>query len=368
MIGQTISHYKILEKVGEGGMGVLYRALDTHLDRTVAIKVLRPEAVGDPERKRRFIREAKAASALNHPNIITIYDIGSSDGVDFIAMEYVDGQALNHLIADRGVPLEQALGYAVQISSALAAAHAAGIVHRDIKPANIMVTRAGQVKVLDFGLAKLTERGAPDDAPTETAGVSFGAPAGVPSAPATRTGVILGTVAYMSPEQAEGKPVDARSDVFSFGAVLYEMLAGRRPFQGDSHLSILTAILREPPMPLKKFRPDIPADLEGIVSRSLEKNRESRYPSAAELWRELAACQSRLTTPTPAIYLAAAAVCPSRALAVAGVGRRRDMVRGAKLRGALGPQRSAPGDRPPGRKGELRRRLSPGPAGGTVHP
>jgi len=164
MVGRTISHYKILEKLGEGGMGVLYRALDTHLERTVAIKVLRPEAVGDPERKRRFILEAKAASALNHPNIITIYDIDQADGLDFIAMEYVDGEALDHRISDQGLPLEQALPYAVQIAGALAAAHGAGIVHRDIKPANIMVTGAGHVKVLDFGLAKLTERVVQDEA------------------------------------------------------------------------------------------------------------------------------------------------------------------------------------------------------------
>ncbi|MBI3696238.1 MAG: protein kinase [Acidobacteria bacterium] len=299
MTGQTLSHYKILDKLGEGGMGVLYRAFDTHLDRTVAIKILRPEAVGDPERKRRFVLEAKAASALNHPNIITIYDIDqavpqdSPQGtpIDFIAMEYIEGRSLDRLIPAEGMAVDQALGYAVQIASALAAAHAIGIVHRDIKPANIMVTGAeggaGLVKVLDFGLAKLTERIVADEAaPTATAGRD------------TQEGAILGTVAYMSPEQAEGKPVDGRSDVFSFGVVLYEMLAGRRPFQGDSNLSTLLAILRDPPAPLENARADVPADLDHILLRCLEKNRESRYPSGGELWKELAACQSRRVTPT----------------------------------------------------------------------
>ena len=291
MTGQTISHYRIESKLGEGGMGVVYRAFDTHLDRLVALKVLPPEKVADPERKRRFAREAKAASALNHPNIITIHDIDTAGPkgrpVDFIVMEYVDGRSLDRLIAGGPLPLEEALGYSVQIASALAAAHAAGIVHRDVKPANIMVTGAGQIKVLDFGLAKLSERVAADpSAPTQTTPAR------------TQEGVILGTVAYMSPEQAEGKPVDARADVFSFGAVLYEMLAGQRPFRGDSNLSILTAVLHQQPAPLKKLRPDVPSDLEGIVARSLEKDRDRRYPSAAELWKDLVACHSRLTTPS----------------------------------------------------------------------
>ena len=287
MIGRTIAHYQILEKLGEGGMGVVYKARDTHLDRFVAIKVLPPERVADPERKRRFVQEAKAASALNHPNIITIHDIASEGGRDFIAMEYVEGQPLDRLIAGRGLPLKEALDYAVQMASALAAAHAAGIVHRDVKPPNIMVARAPsgpcQVKVLDFGLAKLTERGAP----SETASTLT----------ATEQGVVLGTVAYMSPEQAEGKLVDARSDVFSFGAVLYEMLSGRRPFQGDSQFSTLMAIVRDSPPPLKTIRAGVPAELERILHRCLEKDRQARYPSARELSKELAACQARLTAP-----------------------------------------------------------------------
>jgi len=271
MLGQTISHYQILGKLGEGGMGVVYKARDTHLDRFVALKVLPPEKVADPERKRRFVQEAKAASALNHPNIITIYDIDTSGGVDFIAMECVEGQTLSRLISRRPLPLEQALDYGVQIASALAAAHRAGITHRDLKPGNVMVTgpegsgHPGLVKVLDFGLAKLTEAGVPgEDQPTRTLQQQ------------TEEGALLGTVAYMSPEQAEGKPVDSRSDIFSFGVLLYEMMTGRRAFERDSKLSTLSAILREEPKPLGG---DVPPELDRIVSRCLRKdpNRRSQH-------------------------------------------------------------------------------------------
>jgi serine/threonine protein kinase len=283
MIGQTLGHHRIEAKLGEGGMGVVYRARDLHLDRSVAIKVLPPERTADPERKRRFIQEAKAASALNHPNIITIHDIDTASGADFMVMEYVEGRSLDRLLASGPLTVEQALDYAVQLAAALAAAHAAGIVHRDIKPANVMVTEAGHVKVLDFGLAKLSEHLAGDpEASTRTAGTL------------TKEGVVVGTVAYMSPEQAQGKPVDARTNVFSCGVVLYEMLAGQRPFQGDSQLSILSAILSERPAPrLAKA----PSEVGKVVARSLEKDRERRYPSAAELWKDLAACQRRLASP-----------------------------------------------------------------------
>jgi serine/threonine protein kinase/formylglycine-generating enzyme required for sulfatase activity len=281
MIGQTLGHYRVEQKLGEGGMGVVYRARDLHLDRPVAIKVLPPERTADAERKRRFIQEAKAASALNHPNIITIHDI-DTDG-DFMVMEYVEGWSLDRLIGSGALGVEQALGCAVQIAAALAAAHAAGIVHRDIKPANIMVTDAGHVKVLDFGLAKLSEHLAGDpEASTRTA------------ATLTKEGVVVGTVAYMSPEQAQGKAVDPRTDVFSCGVVLYEMLAGQRPFQGDSQLSILSAILSERPAPrLGKA----PSEVGKVVARSLEKDRERRYPSAAELCKDLVTCQKRLASP-----------------------------------------------------------------------
>ena len=251
MVGRTISHYEIVEKLGEGGMGVVYKAHDTHLDRFVPIKVLPPEKVADAERKRRFVQEAKSASALNHPNIITIHDIASDNGLDFIAMEYVPGKPLNQLIARKGLPLAEALKYAVQIADALAAAHAAGIIHRDLKPANVMVSgapeRSGFVKVLDFGLAKLTDKADSGDR-------EFTQSVQQDDTPASGEGSIVGTVSYMSPEQAEGKKVDARSDIFSFGSLLYEMVTtGRRAFQGESRLSTLSAVLREEPKPASQI-------------------------------------------------------------------------------------------------------------------
>jgi serine/threonine protein kinase len=240
LVGQSLSHYQILSRLGEGGMGVVYKARDQHLDRFVAIKVLPPELMADPDRKRRFAQEARAASALNHPNIITIHDIASDNGTDFIVMEYVQGKTLGQVIPRRGLKLNDVLKYAIQISDALAKAHTAGIIHRDLKPGNIMVGEGGLVKVLDFGLAKLTER--PQIGEEEST-------RSIP--PWTDEGTILGTAAYMSPEQAAGKPVDARSDIFSFGSVLYEMVTGKRAFQGDSQMSILAAVLngtRNPPV------------------------------------------------------------------------------------------------------------------------
>ncbi|HTS62448.1 MAG TPA: protein kinase [Candidatus Acidoferrales bacterium] len=283
-MGRTLSHYELLEEIGKGGMGVVYRARDTRLDRFVAIKLLPPEQMADPDRKRRFVQEAKAASALNHPNIVTIHEIDAFDGADFIVMEHVEGTPLNRLIPEQGLPVAQALSYALQIADALAAAHKTGIVHRDIKPGNIMVTPAGRVKVLDFGLAKLLERPGPEDA-TVTAEA------------ATRAGAIVGTVVYASPEQIEAKQVDARTDVFSFGAVLYEMLSGRRPFHGESQLSTMAAILRDRPEPLTARRSDAPRAVGGILERCLAKDREQRYPSGVELRGDLAAVQARLAAP-----------------------------------------------------------------------
>ena len=293
---QTISHYRILGKLGEGGMGVVYRAIDTRLERVVALKLLPREAVGDPERRWRFEREAKAASALNHPNIVTIYDIdrapfGEGEPVDFIAMECVEGETLDKVLAARRLTVEEALAYATQMAAAFAAAHAAGIVHRDIKPGNVIVTRSGQVKVLDFGLAKLMDPGAAAS-PTSTDSLAATITAAT-AAPGTRQGAVLGTLAYMSPEQAQGKPVDARSDVFSFGSVLYEMLSGKRPFQEDSNLLTLASILRDPVPPLRSVRPDVPAEVERIATRALEKEPGNRYPSAVEMRDDLAALQSR---------------------------------------------------------------------------
>ena len=261
MVGQTLSHYHIESKLGEGGMGVVYCARDTRLDRLVAIKVLRPDAVVNPERKKRFVQEAKSASALNHPNIITIYDIDQHDGCDYIVMEYVAGQPLDRLLGRSRLSLREALPYAIQIAGALAAAHEAGIVHRDLKPGNVVVTEKGQVKLLDFGLAKLTEPVEADQsAPTETLG------------PQTEEGVIVGTVAYMSPEQAEGKKVDARSDIFSFGSVLYEMVTGRRAFRGETKMSTLSAILHKEPATASEIVGGVPRDLEKIITRCLRKD------------------------------------------------------------------------------------------------
>jgi len=274
MIGTSLGHFEILAKLGEGGMGVVYKARDSHLDRLVAIKVLPADLVADPARRRRFMREAKAASALNHPGIITVHDIAQHNGIDFIAMEYVAGQTLHQLIQRRGLPLGEAIGYAVQMADALAAAHAAGIVHRDLKPANVVVA-GGRVKVLDFGLAKLTDRVGPagaGDALTKTL-----------DEPATDRGVVVGTVAYMAPEQAAGTQVDARADIFSFGAVLHEMVTGRRAFQGDSPLATLTAVMRDEPPPLRQLLADIPAELERVVTRCLRKDPERRWQSMADI-------------------------------------------------------------------------------------
>src|SRR5881409_3936100 len=231
MIGQTLDHYRIVSKLGEGGMGVVYKAHDTHLDRPVAIKVLPPDKVADPARKQRFVQEAKAASALNHPNIVTIHDVGSCNGMDFIVMECIEGKTVGELIPPKGLRPAQAVHHAVQIADALAKAHGAGILHRDLKPSNVMVTDEGRIKILDFGLAKLVELvDSPSAATTLTA-------------PLTEEGTVMGTAAYMSPEQAEGRTLDGRSDIFSFGSVLYEMVTGRKAFAGANRISTLAAIL-----------------------------------------------------------------------------------------------------------------------------
>jgi eukaryotic-like serine/threonine-protein kinase len=276
MTGRTISHYSVEDKLGEGGMGVVYKARDIRLDRYVALKVLPADKVADPERKRRFIQEAKAASALNHPNIIIIHDIDQAGGVDFIAMEHVDGKTLDHVIPRNGMRLNELLKYAIQIAGALSRAHAAGIIHRDIKPANIMVTPDGHVKVLDFGLAKLTEvMEGNTQAPT--------APMKAVDVDGTGEGTILGTVAYMSPEQAEGKKVDARSDTFSFGSVLYEMATGRRAFQDETKISTLAAILNKEPSPIREIATDAPRDLEKIIGRCLRKDPNRRFQHMADV-------------------------------------------------------------------------------------
>ena len=265
MIGQTILHYGILEKLGEGGMGVVYKARDTRLDRFVAIKVLPAEKVANLERKQRFVQEAKTASSLNHPNIITIYDIGQAEGVDFISMELVTGKTLDRVIPRHGMRLNNALKYAIQIADALARAHSAGIVHRDIKPGNIMVNEQGLVKVLDFGLAKLTEfiPGGDEEATRSMR-------------PTTEEGKIVGTVAYMSPEQAEGRKVDARSDIFSFGSVLYEMVTGGKAFHGETKASTLASILKDNPRAAGQLVNGLPREVERLISRCLRKEVNQR--------------------------------------------------------------------------------------------
>ena len=273
MTGRSLSHFDVLEKLGEGGMGVVYKARDTKLNRLAALKVLPPGKTADPERRRRFIQEARApASSLSHPSIVTIYEIDQTDGVDFIAMEFIAGRTLDQLIPRNGMKLGEALRIAIQVADGLARAHAAGIVHRDLKPSNIIIG-GEQVKILDFGLAKLTEAApqGPDDV-TRTE---------VHEDEAVRTdeGTILGTVAYMSPEQAEGKPTDVRTDIFSFGSVLYEMLAGRRAFTGSSKAAILGSVVRDEPPPLT----NVPHELEKLIARCMRKDAARRAQHMADL-------------------------------------------------------------------------------------
>jgi formylglycine-generating enzyme required for sulfatase activity/predicted Ser/Thr protein kinase len=303
----TLSHYRLEGEIGRGGMGVVYRAVDTRLGRAAAIKVLPPDAVVDPAgagsepRRRRFNQEARAASALNHPNIVTIYEVDEHEGTTFIAMELVEGTSLERLLARGPLPIALALEYGVQIAAALEAAHAAGVIHRDIKPANIVITLDGRAKVLDFGVAKLAAR--PADATVSAIG--------------TTPGMIVGTAAYMSPEQAQGMPADARSDLFSFGAVLYEMLAGRRPFDDGSDVGLLAAILRDEPAPLRAVRGDVPADVEAIVARALVKDPAARYGGAAALRADLAGAHARATRPSDAPWRRPAVLMPVAAVLVA---------------------------------------------------
>jgi formylglycine-generating enzyme required for sulfatase activity/dienelactone hydrolase len=281
--GTRLGPYEVLAAIGVGGMGEVYRARDTRLDRSVAIKVLPGHLGADPERRARFAREARTIAGLGHPHICALHDVGREGDVDFLVMEYVDGTRL-----PSPCPVAKALEYAIQIADALRASHQNGIIHRDLKPANVMVTREGHVKVLDFGLAK--HLAAPPDLDTQAATAS--APSDESSL--TRKGVAVGTVAYMSPEQVEAKPLDARSDVFSFGAVLYELLTGQRAFPGDSTISTMSAILRDTPVPARKVRPEVPRRLEAILNRCLEKNKDARYASAADLHEALVGCEAGL--------------------------------------------------------------------------
>jgi non-specific serine/threonine protein kinase len=275
MIGKTISHYKILEKLGEGGMGVVYKAEDSKLDRIVALKFLTPQAVGEAEEKARFVREAKTAAALNHPHICTIHEIDDAEGTTFIAMECIEGQSLKDKIESGPLKLDEAVGLAIQVAEGLHEAHQKGVVHRDIKPSNIMITHGGQAKIMDFGLAK-----------------SLGGTA------LTKTGKTLGTVAYMSPEQGRGEEVDARTDIWSLGVMLYELVTGQKPFKGDYEPALVYSILNEAPEPVTGVRTGVPIELEGVISRCLEKDRDERYQTAGDLLADLRRVSRRTSEPT----------------------------------------------------------------------
>jgi Tol biopolymer transport system component/predicted Ser/Thr protein kinase len=313
VIGQTLGHYRIVSLLGRGGMGEVYLGEDTTLGRQVALKLLPAAFTSDRARLRRFEQEARAASALNHPNIITIHEIGQTDGRHYLVTEYIEGKTLRQRMAAGRMKLSEAVEVAVQVASALAAAHAAGITHRDIKPENVMVRPDGLVKVLDFGLAKLTETQAPtvDSQAATLAKLS------------TDTGVVLGTPRYMSPEQARGQKVDARSDIFSLGVVLYEMLAGRAPFAGVNALDVVGAILNQEPAPLRQHLPDLPAELQRIVSKALGKDREQRYQHSKDLLVDLTALRRELEFGAATNEVAAARATSSAGVIIGEIKRHK---------------------------------------------
>jgi eukaryotic-like serine/threonine-protein kinase len=323
--GAMVSHYRILDKLGGGGMGVVYKAEDTRLGRLVALKFLPEELSRRREAVSRLQREARAASALNHPHICTVHDIDSQGDRPFIVMELLEGQTLRHKIGGKPLPLDLVLEFGIQIADGLAAAHAKGIIHRDIKPANIFVTVHGEIKVLDFGLAKLSSA-AQADPPAEQAGVAevqSGETAAMSDATLTQPGIAVGTVAYMSPEQAKGAEIDARTDLFSFGALLYEMTTGKRAFDGTSAAEIFRAILQNMPALARALNPETPRQLDDIIAKALEKDRDVRYQSASDLRADLKRLKRDLDSARTAALFNADLGAPAKRQASSGSLRRR---------------------------------------------
>jgi eukaryotic-like serine/threonine-protein kinase len=286
MIGQTLGHYRIIEKIGEGGMGEVYRARDDRLARDVALKIIHPTSASDQDRLRRFEHEARASAALNHPNIVAIYDIGVHQGAPYIVSELLEGVTLRERLFDGALPVRQATDYGSQIAQGLMAAHEKNIIHRDLKPENVFVTKDGRVKILDFGIAKLIPREDVEKQSRATLTTQ------------TKSGVVVGSTAYMSPEQLRGKPVDHRSDIFSFGAILYEMLSGKRAFRGETDVDTVTAVLKEDPVDITEIRPSVPEAFEPIVAHCLEKAPEDRFQSVRDLAFALTALSSVPTSRT----------------------------------------------------------------------
>ena len=307
MIGETLARYKIVDKLGVGGMGEVYLAEDTDLDRKVALKMLPPEMAGDPERLERFRREAKAVAALNHPNIVTIYSIEESGGTQFLTMEHVEGESLDHMLPPGGMPLSKVFDIAIPLADALSTAHERGIVHRDLKPANVMVNKEGRVKVLDFGLAKLTQDDVTEGAEGDLTQIA------TRIATLTGEGMVMGTAPYMSPEQVEGRAIDHRTDIFSLGVLLYELATGRRPFDSDNSAGLVSAILRDSPGSVTDINPGLPRHLARIIEHCLEKDPEARYQSAKDVRNELKSLLREVESGSVTTGSGAAAVAPPSA-------------------------------------------------------